>query len=786
MRKTSRRKFLKQSGAGVAAAALADALLIDDVSSTPVSNIPPHRAIDLPGVHAYSDIQSVAVGETISFCVSSAVPYQFSICKLGAQVDDPSSDQVLSVFPKSPSLSQPIHPGSYVHIATGLPAQKRMRGLTLECWVRVWKIGAAQGLIGQSDWPNACGYGLWLNPRGEVEFYLGDGGIFRDSCLHTGPKLQPHKWRHVVGVWDGSNKSLWIDGVRAARWPIKEIVKAGGAPLRLAAKGERDVADHFLEGDLAMPVIYHRALTGEEIKRRFEQRGAQPPRGASVAACWPLAEERGERIADVSGNKRHGRIINHATWMIGGPAFDSEKVPRYGKYDPSEDATRGHGLRFASDDLYDCRWRATHEYRVPKNAKQGLHVARLDFELNGKPLVYYHTFVVCKAKASRPAPILALCATNTWRAYAVAPFAENRSPRPIWRSRSAPNSHPQAPAFSCYFNHAAGQPTYQLGLRMPWPNAGPDVLYNNLGNNFGQWTRMERYLHIWLDQSGYEYDVATDLDLHRDPALLDGYQTLIINGHSEYWSVEAYRSVDRYLRSGGNVIVLSGNSMFWRVSFNEDHSVMECRKYDDRIGGRLGATFGELYHSHDGKRGSLMRECGYPAWQVIGLDTLGWAVASADDFGVYHTAEPDHFLFNRPEPVHLVKGETFGHARDGGLIRAVGHEWDVRVGTLKRATTNIPLGTSLPDEPSGIVTLAHGRRKTKGRSDVYLDYFTADAPAPEGADSLLAAEMIYWERPEGGRVFNAGAVAASWALAVDPKFQALMRNALHHFGVNQR
>jgi hypothetical protein len=201
--------------------------------------------------------------------------------------------------------------------------------------------------------------------------------------------------------------------------------------------------------------------------------------------------------------------------------------------------------------------------------------------------------------------------------------------------------------------------------------------------------------------------------------------------------------------------------------------------------GRLGATFGELYHSHDGRRGSLMRECGFPAWKVIGLDTLGWAVAHADDFGVYRAAEPDHFLFNRPERVGLGKAETFGHARDGGLTRAVGHEWDVRVSTLKQVTANIPPGAVLPDEPTGIVTLAHGRRKTKGRSDVYLDYFTADIPPPQNEDGLLAAEMTYWERPQGGRVFNTGAVAACWALAVDPKFQALMRNVLSHFGVRR-
>jgi hypothetical protein len=786
MTENSRRKFLKQSGAGVAATAalpIAGALRINKIDAA--GSLPPHCAIDLPGVHAYADRQSVFAGETIRFHVSSDAPYRLSVRKLGAKPDDPSSDQTLHTFKRSPAFSQSIHPGSYVYVESGLPAQRRLRALTLECWVRPWQTDRPQALIGQFDFPDACGYGLALNAGGEVEFYLGDGGRCRESCLHAGAKLQQRKWHHVVGVWDGTTKSLWVDGARVGLWQVKESVKAGAAPLRIGACGQGGVTDRFLEGDVAMPVIYERALAEEEIRERFAQKASIAASGKGVAACWPLDEEKGERSADASGNNRHGRIVNHATWMIGGPAFDGEQVPRYGPYDPAQDSSRGHGLRFAGDDLYDCHWRATHQYRVPGNAKPGIYVARIDFESEGKPAVYYASFIVRKARQRPKAPILVLCSTNTWRAYALMPFAKNQWPFPVWRSRVQTNSHAQAPAFSCYFNHHAGQPTYQLGLRVPWPNAGPDVLYNDLGNGFGQWTRMERFLHIWLDQAGYDYDVVADIDLHRDPAMLAGYQTLIINGHSEYWSIEAYEGVDRYLRNGGNVIVLSGNSMFWRVSFNEDHSVMECRKYDDRIGGRDGASFGELYHSHDGRRGSLMRECGHPAWRVTGLDTLGWAVARAEDFGVYTTDEPDHFLFHRPERVGLAKGETFGHApgNDDKAPRSVGHEWDVRVTTLRKVTTNIPAGAALPEEPPGITTLARGVRKAKGRSDVYLDYFTAGTPAPESDEGLLAAEMIYWERPEGGRVFNAGAVAAGWGLAVDPKFQALMRNVLHHFGV---
>ncbi|MFH1918779.1 MAG: hypothetical protein ABIP48_02685 [Planctomycetota bacterium] len=47
----------------------------------------------------------------------------------------------------------------------------------------------------------------------------------------------------------------------------------------------------------------------------------------------------------------------------------------------------------------------------------------------------------------------------------------------------------------------------------------------------------------------------------------------------------------------------------------------------------------------------------------------------------------------------------------------------------------------------------------------------------------VAAELIYWERPAGGRVFRAGSIGAGWGLSADPKLQALMRNVLFHFGV---
>jgi hypothetical protein len=203
---------------------------------------------------------------------------------------------------------------------------------------------------------------------------------------------------------------------------------------------------------------------------------------------------------------------------------------------------------------------------------------------------------------------------------------------------------------------------------------------------------------------------------------------------------------------------------------------MECRKLGPEIGGRAGCTVGEIWHGQDGRRGSLMRECGTPAWKLIGLDTFGWAGIGPNDFGLYHLEAPDHFLFNRPQPVGLEKGDTFGGRPGGGLPMAVGHECDVRVSRLREVTGEVPPGAVLPEEPGGMVTLAGGVLPAYAG----LDYFTRKVPLKDA----VVAQMLYWERPQGGRVFHAGSLGSGWGLSVDPKFQTLIRNVLDHFGVS--
>ena len=72
-------------------------------------------------------------------------------------------------------------------------------------------------------------------------------------------------------------------------------------------------------------------VTTTKKRLRHASNGLQAPPTdkSSIAAHWPLDEERGKKITDVSGNERHGTIVNLGTWMTGGPSFDATKIGRY-------------------------------------------------------------------------------------------------------------------------------------------------------------------------------------------------------------------------------------------------------------------------------------------------------------------------------------------------------------------------------------------------------------------------------------------------------------------------
>ena len=73
----------------------------------------------------------------------------------------------------------------------------------------------------------------------------------------------------------------------------------------------------------------------------------------------------------------------------------------------------------------------------------------------------------------------------------------------------------------------------------------------------------------WLSRTGKQVDFLTDDDLERfasGDALRHAYDLVVFPGHEEYVSGHAYDVATRYRDLGGNLMFLSANNFFWKVT----------------------------------------------------------------------------------------------------------------------------------------------------------------------------------------------------------------------------
>lgn len=81
-----------------------------------------------------------------------------------------------------------------------------------------------------------------------------------------------------------------------------------------------------------------------------------------------------------------------------------------------------------------------------------------------------------------------------------------------------------------------------------------------------------------LEDFSVRYVADIDLDLYEN---LRDAKVLVIPGHSEYWTLNARRNFDTFVDSGGDALILSGNTMWWQVRYSEDQNRLICYKDAD-------------------------------------------------------------------------------------------------------------------------------------------------------------------------------------------------------------
>lgn len=82
----------------------------------------------------------------------------------------------------------------------------------------------------------------------------------------------------------------------------------------------------------------------------------------------------------------------------------------------------------------------------------------------------------------------------------------------------------------------------------------------------------------WLEGQSIAVEHASTVDLHANARLLDAYDCLVFGHHVEYWSRAMRDAVERFVRRGGNVVSLSGNTCYRQVRFERTNRTLVCHK----------------------------------------------------------------------------------------------------------------------------------------------------------------------------------------------------------------
>ncbi|MEZ4598043.1 MAG: hypothetical protein R3C32_15245 [Chloroflexota bacterium] len=96
----------------------------------------------------------------------------------------------------------------------------------------------------------------------------------------------------------------------------------------MGASAELGLAADMLDGDIAQPFVAASVLNDAAVARIVADRGHSPLATLGLGplhGAWELAEERGSRCADASGNGRHAVLVQGGTWQVGGPAYDASR-----------------------------------------------------------------------------------------------------------------------------------------------------------------------------------------------------------------------------------------------------------------------------------------------------------------------------------------------------------------------------------------------------------------------------------------------------------------------------
>jgi hypothetical protein len=126
-------------------------------------------------------------------------------------------------------------------------------------------------------------------------------------------------------------------------------------------------------------------------------------------------------------------------------------------------------------------------------------------------------------------------------------------------------------------------------LSRPFLNRGVPPHYKYYDHRFMAWVNLTR--------GGADYLSDADLNGANGAALRKSYQLLIFEGHHEYVTQHEYDAVTNFRDRGGNLIFLSANNFFWKITISKN-VMTRVAKWRD-LGRPEASLIGVAYYHND-------------------------------------------------------------------------------------------------------------------------------------------------------------------------------------------
>ena len=431
-----------------------------------------------------------------------------------------------------------------------------------------------------------------------------------------------------------------------------------------------------------------------------------------------------------------------------------------------------------------CGWPVAFEWTIPLDCPSGGCILTVSGRGPDATARHQHLFIIGPARGSsdRSERVLMIAATSTWIAYndwgganyyyGVEPgFVGGRSPalstqRPWTRSTvSLPSDHPRmAPK---------GQGRAGEVFEYAFSNG-----YSKYFAGSG-WASYERPFAHWCERQGYQLDIASQHDLHHRDDLLEGYGTVLIVGHDEYWSSEMRDRIDAFVDHGGRVARFGANFM-WQIRFDDDGDTQVCYKYDAFETDPVAATG----PAHEVTGAWEDRRIGRPGASTFGVNGFRGVYPHSGAGPGLIVFRPEHWAFRG---TGLGYGETIGAAAKVFSFEVDGLEYTFEDG--------LPVPTGADGAPEGLSILAMnfaalGQRDRGGprvglgdREAIAAALFIDGDVEPDTLErrNRGSGVAVHFERGDG-EVFCVG--AAEWVnglIEADAAVEQVTRNVLDRF-----